>query len=48
MWQGAGSLSYAYTTEQSEKVKMMEYAEKFGGDIRKGIAAMANDMRSKN
>lgn len=38
----------AYTTEQSEKVKMMEYAEKFGGDIRKGIAAMANDMRSKN
>lgn len=37
----------AYTTEQSEKVKMMEYAEKFGGDIRKGIAAMAADMREK-
>jgi len=36
----------AYTTEQSEKVKMMEYAAKFGGDIRKGIAAMAADIRS--
>ncbi|MCT1523840.1 TraG family conjugative transposon ATPase [Sphingobacterium hotanense] len=38
----------AYTTEQTEKVKLMEYAAKFGGDIRKGIAAMAEDMRSKN
>jgi conjugation system TraG family ATPase len=36
----------AYTTEQSEKVKMMEYAAKFGGDIRKGIAAMASDIRN--
>lgn len=36
----------AYTTEQSEKVKVMEYAEKFGGDIRKGIAALADTMRS--
>src|SRR5690606_1064620 len=38
----------AYTTEQTEKVKLMEYAAKFGGDIRKGIAAMAEDMRSKS
>ncbi|SFH37904.1 TraG family conjugative transposon ATPase [Pedobacter insulae] len=37
----------AYTTEQTEKVKLMEYAEKFGGDIRKGIAAMADDLRNK-
>ncbi len=37
----------AYTTEQTEKVKLMEYAEKFGGDIRKAIAAMAADIRSK-
>lgn len=37
----------AYTTEQSEKVKLMEYAEKCGGDIRKGIAAMAGDLRQK-
>ncbi|UCS95210.1 TraG family conjugative transposon ATPase [Echinicola marina] len=36
----------AYTTEQTEKVKLMEYAAKFGGDIRKGIAAMAEDMRT--
>lgn len=37
----------AYTTEQTEKVKLMEYAAKFDGDIRKGIAAMAEDIRSK-
>lgn len=37
----------AYTTEQTEKVKLMEYAAKFGGDIQKGITAMAEDMRSK-
>ena len=37
----------AYTTEQTEKVKLMEYAEKFGGDIRKGISAMAEDIRNK-
>jgi conjugation system TraG family ATPase len=35
----------AYTTEESEKVKMNAYAKKFGGDIKKGIAAMAQDIR---
>ncbi|SOD17681.1 TraG family conjugative transposon ATPase [Pedobacter xixiisoli] len=35
----------AYTTEQTEKVTLMEYAERFGGDIRKGIMAMADDLR---
>lgn len=38
----------AYTTEESEKVKMNAYAQKFGGDIKKGIAAMARDMRTGN
>lgn len=38
----------AYTTEQTEKVKLMEYAAKFDGDIRKGIAAMAQDIRNKS
>lgn len=38
----------AYTTEQTEKVKLMEYATKFDGDIRKGIAAMAEDIRNKS
>lgn len=38
----------AYTTEQTEKVKLMEYAARFDGDIRKGIAAMAEDIRNKN
>ncbi|MBE8723462.1 TraG family conjugative transposon ATPase [Flavobacterium hungaricum] len=36
----------AYTTEESEKVKMNAYAKKFGGEIKKGIAAMAQDMRN--
>lgn len=36
----------AYTTEESEKVKMNAYAQKFGGDIKKGIAAMAQDMKN--
>ena len=35
----------AYTTEQTEKVKVMAYAERFGGDIRKGIAALAHELR---
>ena len=37
----------AYTTEESEKVKVQQYAQKFGGDIKKGIAALANEIRSK-
>ncbi|PAM95112.1 conjugal transfer protein TraG [Flavobacterium sp. IR1] len=36
----------AYTTEESEKVKMNAYAAKFGGDIEKGIAALAEEMRN--
>lgn len=38
----------AYTTEQTEKVKLMEYAAKFNGDMKKGIAAMAEDIRTKS
>lgn len=38
----------AYTTEESEKVKVNAYAAKFGGDIKKGIAALAQDMRNGN
>lgn len=37
----------AYTTEQTERVKLTEYAEKFGGDIRKGIAAMVDEIKNK-
>jgi conjugation system TraG family ATPase len=36
----------AYTTEESEKVNVQSYTKKWGGDIRKGIAAMASDIRS--
>ncbi|MBS1915563.1 MAG: TraG family conjugative transposon ATPase [Bacteroidetes bacterium] len=35
----------AYTTEETEKIKVQQYAAKFGGDIRKGIAALAMEMR---
>jgi conjugation system TraG family ATPase len=35
----------AYTTEESEKVKLMQYKEKFGGDMQKGIMALAEQMR---
>lgn len=34
-----------YTTEQTEKVKLMEYTARFNGDLRKAISAMAADMR---
>jgi conjugation system TraG family ATPase len=34
----------AYTTEESEKMKVQAYTKKWG-DIRKGISALANDIR---
>lgn len=37
----------AYTTEESEKVKVNAYAKKYDGDIKKGIAALAFDMRNE-
>ncbi|MDR3008591.1 MAG: TraG family conjugative transposon ATPase [Sphingobacterium sp.] len=36
---------YAYTTEQSEKVKIQQYADRFNGDIQKGIAALVRDLK---
>jgi conjugation system TraG family ATPase len=38
----------AYTTEETEKVKVQAYAKRFEGDIKKGIAALAFDMRNGN
>ncbi|WP_374755834.1 TraG/VirB4 family ATPase [Dyadobacter luteus] len=43
MWQGAGFLSYAYTTEQTEKVKVKQYAKKYGS-IKKGIQVLAGEL----
>ena len=37
----------AYTTEETEKMKVQEYAKKFGGDIQKGIAALAAAMQDR-
>lgn len=34
----------AYTTEEKEKMKVQEYAGKFGGDIEKGIKALAEEI----
>lgn len=36
-----------YTTEQTEKLKVSEYAARFGG-IEQGIQALADEMRSRN
>lgn len=38
----------AYTTEETEKVKLMQYASTFDGDMHKAIAAMADEMRNSN
>lgn len=35
----------AYTTEETEKVKLAEYVRRHGGDIQKGIASMAADLK---
>jgi hypothetical protein len=37
----------AYTTEESEKVKVQEYAKKYGS-IQKGIAMLAMEIRNKS
>lgn len=36
----------AYTTEESEKVKVQAYTKKWNGDIRKAIAELADEMRA--
>ncbi|MFT3981200.1 MAG: TraG family conjugative transposon ATPase [Ferruginibacter sp.] len=38
----------AYTTEESEKVKVQKHAAKWDGDMQKGIAAMADEIRSNH
>jgi conjugation system TraG family ATPase len=37
----------AYTTEETEKVKLMQYAERFNGDMQKALAAMAADIKNQ-
>lgn len=37
----------AYTTEETEKVKVVQYAKKFGGDMAKGITAYAEELQNK-
>jgi len=36
-----------YTTEEKEKVRVQAYTEKFGGDMQKAVAALANDIRDE-
>ncbi len=35
-----------YTTEESEKLKVHQYTQKWNGDIRKAITELANDIRT--
>jgi conjugation system TraG family ATPase len=35
----------AYTTEESEKIRVQQYAKKWGGDMKKGIAELAQEIR---
>ncbi|MEC5143215.1 TraG family conjugative transposon ATPase [Chitinophaga sp. 180180018-2] len=35
---------YAYSTEETEKMKVMAYADKYGGDIRRGITALVQEL----
>ena len=37
----------AYTTEEKEKVQVAEWTRKMGGDIKKGIAALAQHLRDE-
>ncbi|HEX8355815.1 MAG TPA: TraG family conjugative transposon ATPase, partial [Segetibacter sp.] len=36
----------AYTTEETEKVALMKWTQKFGGDMQKGLAAMAAEIKN--
>ncbi|RZK13139.1 MAG: TraG family conjugative transposon ATPase [Flavobacterium sp.] len=38
---------YAYTTEESEKIMVQQYAKKYGS-VQKGIAMLVSDLNSKN
>jgi conjugation system TraG family ATPase len=38
---------YAFSTEESEKIMVQEYARKYG-TIQKGISVLANEIRNKN
>ena len=37
----------AYTTEETEKVKLMQHVKLMGGDLQKGIIAMAEELKQK-
>ena len=37
----------AYTTEETEKIQVAQWTARFGGDIKKGIAAYAEEIKSK-
>jgi len=39
---------YAYSTEQTEKLKLQEYTARYGGDIKKALRILASDIRMQN
>ena len=46
-WQGAGCLAYTYTTEETEKLEVMQLAEKLGGNIELAIKQLAESKKQK-
>lgn len=38
----------AYTTEESEKIKVQQYATRWGGNLQKAIAELASEMRTNH
>lgn len=38
---------YAYSTEESDKLLVKKYTEKFNGDIKRGLTALARDIRER-
>ena len=47
MWQGAGLLSYAYTTEETEKMEVMQLAAELDGNVELAIKHIAMQRRDK-
>lgn len=39
---------YAYTTDGKERVKVMEYSERFGGNMEAAISQLLQDIKAKN
>ena len=39
---------FTYTTEETEKLKVQEYTERFGGDMEKALAMLVKEMKEQS